>query len=201
MWFTGINYYKLAVEKDRDSIFTTITTIWKPGLIKRHPFFIDWRSKHTRHRLTKTARMPTLHHDRLTKHLNHNCKILGHEGILTGITFRKPGQLSRRHGLSKTRLMSISYQSCLTSGALIPTSQNYNCTCTILKYHVWNMSERIVSYAETIASPYTRPYKGLVKQLCPWKQQRLLSWSYSQVRLDIWKHLESCMLYRTYMKC
>jgi hypothetical protein len=31
MWFTGINYYKLAVEKDRDSIFTTITTIWKPS--------------------------------------------------------------------------------------------------------------------------------------------------------------------------
>ena len=33
MWFTGINYYKLAVEKDRDFIFTTITTIyiiWKP---------------------------------------------------------------------------------------------------------------------------------------------------------------------------
>ena len=25
MRFTGINYYKLAVEKDRDSIFTTIT--------------------------------------------------------------------------------------------------------------------------------------------------------------------------------
>jgi hypothetical protein len=24
MWFTGINYYKLTVEKDRDSIFTTI---------------------------------------------------------------------------------------------------------------------------------------------------------------------------------
>ena len=23
MWFTGTNYYKLAVEKDRDSIFTT----------------------------------------------------------------------------------------------------------------------------------------------------------------------------------
>jgi hypothetical protein len=23
MWFTGINYYKVAVEKDRDSIFTT----------------------------------------------------------------------------------------------------------------------------------------------------------------------------------
>jgi hypothetical protein len=23
MWFTGINYYKLAVEKDRHSIFTT----------------------------------------------------------------------------------------------------------------------------------------------------------------------------------
>jgi hypothetical protein len=32
MWFTGVNYYKLAVEKDRDSIFTTITTIWQPGL-------------------------------------------------------------------------------------------------------------------------------------------------------------------------
>jgi hypothetical protein len=32
MWFTGINYYKLAVEKDHDSIFTTITTIWEPGL-------------------------------------------------------------------------------------------------------------------------------------------------------------------------
>jgi hypothetical protein len=31
MSFTGINYYKLAVEKDRDSIFTTITKIWKPG--------------------------------------------------------------------------------------------------------------------------------------------------------------------------
>jgi hypothetical protein len=29
MWFIGINYYKLAVEKDRDSIFTTITSIWK----------------------------------------------------------------------------------------------------------------------------------------------------------------------------
>jgi hypothetical protein len=31
MWFTGINY-KLAVEKDRYVIFTTITAIWKPGL-------------------------------------------------------------------------------------------------------------------------------------------------------------------------
>jgi hypothetical protein len=31
MRFTGINYCKPAVEKDRDSIFTTITTIWKPG--------------------------------------------------------------------------------------------------------------------------------------------------------------------------
>jgi hypothetical protein len=32
MWFTGINYYKLAVENlDRDSVFTTITKIWKPG--------------------------------------------------------------------------------------------------------------------------------------------------------------------------
>jgi hypothetical protein len=33
MCFTGINYYKLAVEKDRDSVFTTITTMWKPDLI------------------------------------------------------------------------------------------------------------------------------------------------------------------------
>jgi hypothetical protein len=32
MWFTGINYYKLAVETDRDSNFMTITTIWKSGL-------------------------------------------------------------------------------------------------------------------------------------------------------------------------
>jgi hypothetical protein len=32
MRFTDINYYKLAVEKDSDSIFMTITTIWKPGL-------------------------------------------------------------------------------------------------------------------------------------------------------------------------
>jgi hypothetical protein len=31
MWFTGINFYKLAFEKDHDSIFTTITTIWKAG--------------------------------------------------------------------------------------------------------------------------------------------------------------------------
>ena len=36
MWFTGINYHKLAVEKDRDSIFTTITTIWKPGFRESH---------------------------------------------------------------------------------------------------------------------------------------------------------------------
>jgi hypothetical protein len=34
MWFTGMNYYKLAVEKDRDSIFTTITAIWKRGFKK-----------------------------------------------------------------------------------------------------------------------------------------------------------------------
>ena len=33
MWFTGKNYYNLAVdEKDRNSIFTTITTIWKSDL-------------------------------------------------------------------------------------------------------------------------------------------------------------------------
>jgi hypothetical protein len=32
MWFTGTNYYNLAVEKDRDSIFTIVATIdqgWK----------------------------------------------------------------------------------------------------------------------------------------------------------------------------
>jgi hypothetical protein len=31
MWFTGINYYKLGVKKDRDSIYTAI---WKPGVNK-----------------------------------------------------------------------------------------------------------------------------------------------------------------------
>jgi hypothetical protein len=32
----GINYYKLAVEKDRDANFTTIVTaIWKLG-VKKH---------------------------------------------------------------------------------------------------------------------------------------------------------------------
>jgi hypothetical protein len=36
MWFTGINYSKLAVEKDRDSIFTTIR---KPGLGLLHILF------------------------------------------------------------------------------------------------------------------------------------------------------------------
>jgi hypothetical protein len=36
MRFTGINYYKLAVEKDRDSIFTAITTVWKSGLSLVH---------------------------------------------------------------------------------------------------------------------------------------------------------------------
>jgi hypothetical protein len=25
LWFTGLNYYKLTVAKDRDPIFTTIT--------------------------------------------------------------------------------------------------------------------------------------------------------------------------------
>jgi hypothetical protein len=32
--FTGINYYKLALEENHDSIFTTITTKWKPGFIE-----------------------------------------------------------------------------------------------------------------------------------------------------------------------
>jgi hypothetical protein len=36
MWFTGINYYKLTVEKDRDSIFTTIRTLWKSGFTGIH---------------------------------------------------------------------------------------------------------------------------------------------------------------------
>jgi hypothetical protein len=35
MWFTDTNYYKLAVEKGRDSIFTIITTIWKPNYNKK----------------------------------------------------------------------------------------------------------------------------------------------------------------------
>jgi hypothetical protein len=37
MWFIGINCYKLSVEKDRDSIFTTITVIWKPGYAVQLP--------------------------------------------------------------------------------------------------------------------------------------------------------------------
>ena len=36
MVYRYINYYKLAVEKDRDSIFTTVTTIWKPD------FSLNW---------------------------------------------------------------------------------------------------------------------------------------------------------------
>jgi hypothetical protein len=38
MWFTGINYYNLAIEKDRDSIFTTI---WKPGFVDNWRQIID----------------------------------------------------------------------------------------------------------------------------------------------------------------
>ena len=37
MWFTGIDYYKLAVEKDRD--VTIITTLQKPGLKYLSQFF------------------------------------------------------------------------------------------------------------------------------------------------------------------
>ena len=36
MWFTGINYYELAVEKDRDSIFTTICRVPKRIWSRRH---------------------------------------------------------------------------------------------------------------------------------------------------------------------
>ena len=39
VWFTGINYYKLAVEKDRDSIFTTITLIWKPCFRRKVKYY------------------------------------------------------------------------------------------------------------------------------------------------------------------
>ena len=43
MWFIGINCYKLAVEKDRDSILTTIiTTIWRSGFIGKS-YFADLR--------------------------------------------------------------------------------------------------------------------------------------------------------------
>jgi hypothetical protein len=31
VWFRVVNYHKLSIEKDRDSIFTTITIICKPG--------------------------------------------------------------------------------------------------------------------------------------------------------------------------
>jgi hypothetical protein len=34
MWFTGRKYYNLAVEKDHNSIFTTVATIWKPGFVE-----------------------------------------------------------------------------------------------------------------------------------------------------------------------
>ena len=45
MWFTGINYYKLAVlEKDRDSIFTII---WKQDLIKWVKIFIERNTSET----------------------------------------------------------------------------------------------------------------------------------------------------------
>jgi hypothetical protein len=33
MWFTGINYYKLAIEKDRVSIFATVKL--RIGICKR----------------------------------------------------------------------------------------------------------------------------------------------------------------------
>jgi hypothetical protein len=49
MWFTGINYYKLAIEKDRDSIFTTITTIWKPGITSNSKHEQSPRKKHCLH--------------------------------------------------------------------------------------------------------------------------------------------------------
>jgi hypothetical protein len=37
MWFTGINYYKLAVEKDRDPIFTTISKNQASGPVWKYP--------------------------------------------------------------------------------------------------------------------------------------------------------------------
>ena len=45
MWFTGINYYKLAVEKDRNCIFTTIR---KPSFRK---YYLRL-SKFQQHRLS-----------------------------------------------------------------------------------------------------------------------------------------------------
>jgi hypothetical protein len=42
MWFTGINYCKLAFEKDCDSVFTTITTTWKPGFNKYYNSIISF---------------------------------------------------------------------------------------------------------------------------------------------------------------
>jgi hypothetical protein len=43
MWFTRRNYYKLAVEKDRCSIFTTI---WKPGFCDH---FLFWNTSNEVH--------------------------------------------------------------------------------------------------------------------------------------------------------
>ena len=46
MWFTGVNHYKLAVEKDRDSIFTTITTlIGNQAILLLNKLFDDFREK------------------------------------------------------------------------------------------------------------------------------------------------------------
>jgi hypothetical protein len=42
MGLTGINYYTLAVEKDRDSTFTTI---WKPGFNTKRVSTRNFHSK------------------------------------------------------------------------------------------------------------------------------------------------------------
>jgi hypothetical protein len=46
----GINYYNLAIEKDRDSILTAITTIWNPGFTKENKTtFLNRHSRLTRY--------------------------------------------------------------------------------------------------------------------------------------------------------
>jgi hypothetical protein len=53
MWFTGINYYKLAVEKNRDSIFTTIIRITNGNQTYGYAKVVQCTSAFTRSRKTK----------------------------------------------------------------------------------------------------------------------------------------------------
>ena len=59
MWFTGINYYKLAVENlDRDSIFTTITTILKPDLMDHLHYRLNFDLDKSRQKFHHSLKEP-----------------------------------------------------------------------------------------------------------------------------------------------